>query len=122
MRNARSLLANECTSLKVGLSAITTNFQVGLLSILRHHWHFPLNIGAAFVEDFGLEFFGGGFGGFAVGVGHGFGVAEGHAGGSAEDFADGPGAVFVGEEDFAVALFFGAIIPAAQEREVVAEE
>jgi hypothetical protein len=68
----------------------------------------------AFVKDFGFEFFGGGFGGFAVGVGHGFGVAENHAGGSAEDFADGPGAVVVGEKDFAVALLFGAIVPTAE--------
>ena len=74
------------------------------------------------MEDFGFEFFRGGFGGFAVGFGHGFGVAEGLARGSAEDLADGQGAIVVGEEDFADALFFGAIVPAAEEREVVAEE
>ena len=74
------------------------------------------------MEDFGFEFFRGGFGGFAVGLCHGFGVADDHAGGAAKDLADGPGVVFVGEEDFADALFFGAIVPAAEEREVVAEE
>jgi hypothetical protein len=87
-------------------------------AILRHHWHSSFDVGAAFVEDLGFC----GFGGFAVGFGHRFGVADDHAGGAAEDFADGPGVVVVGEEDFADALFFGAVVPAAEEGEVVAEE
>ena len=63
-----------------------------------------------------------GFGGFAVCFGHGFGVAEGHSGGSAEDAADRPFVSIVGEEDFSGALLFGAIVPAAEEGEMIAEE
>ena len=74
------------------------------------------------MEDFGFDIFGGGFCGFAVGFGHGFRVAESHAGGSAEDAADGPSAVVVGEKDFAGALFFRAIVPAAEEGKMIAEE
>src|ERR1019366_7782976 len=43
------------------------------------------------------------------------------AGGAAEDAADGPGGIFAREEDFADALFFRAVAPAAQQREVVGE-
>ena len=61
----------------------------------------------------------------ATGFGRGFGVTEGDAGGGVEDAADGPsgfvGRVFSWEEDFAGALLFGAIVPAAEEGEVVGE-
>ena len=35
---------------------------------------------------------------------------------------DGPCAVVVGEEEFSVALLFGAEVPAAEEREMIAEK
>ena len=63
-----------------------------------------------------------GFGGVALGFGHGFGVADDHACGASQDFADGPGAVFVGEEDFADALLLGTVVPAAEQGEVVAQK
>jgi hypothetical protein len=60
-----------------------------------------------------------------MGFGRGFGVAEGDAGGGVEDAADGPGGfirrVFSWEEDFAGSLLLRAIVPAAEEREVVGE-
>ena len=62
------------------------------------------------------------FGRVAVGLGHGFRVAEDGAGGAAQNPADGPCAVVVGKEDFADALLFGAIVPAAQQGEMVAQE
>ena len=68
----------------------------------------------------------------AVGFGDGGGVAKGHASCAVEDATDGPGWFFervfagekgfgLGEEDFAGALFFGAVVPAAEEGEMVAE-
>ena len=105
---------------------------MGLAAALEGGWFvedgdFAFDVGAAGVEDFGaggLEF---GLGGVALGevavcVGHRFGIAESGAGGGVEDAADGPLVVDVGEEDFAGALLFGAVIPAAEEREMVAEE
>ena len=82
--------------------------------------------GAVGVEGFGAGGFWCGIGGVAggevaLGFGHGFGIAEGHACGSAQDAADGPGGIFAREEDFADALFFRAVVPAAQQREVVGE-
>ena len=68
-------LSEHFIAWKVTSSATTTNFRARLLSILRQDWHDSFDVGAAFVEDFGFEFFGGGFGGFAVGFGHGFGIA-----------------------------------------------
>ena len=70
------------------------------------------------MEDFSLC----GFCGFAVGVGHGFGVANDHAGGASENFADRPCAVFVGDKEFADALLLGAIVPAAEQGEMIAQE
>jgi hypothetical protein len=82
---------------------------------------FALHAFAAGVEDSGLE----GFCGFAgffsfYGIG-GSGWAEDDAGCSVEDAADGPAAIGIREEDFAGALLFRAVIPAAEERERVAE-
>ena len=63
----------------------------------------------------------------ALSVGDGFGVAERHAGGPVEDAADRPcsffwvGALSLWEEDFAGALLLGAVVPAAEEGEAVAE-
>ena len=74
------------------------------------------------MEHAGLEGFCCGFGRVALGFGHGFGVSDDHAGGATKDFADGPGAVFVGDEDFADALLLGAVVPAAQQGEVVAQK
>ena len=71
--------------------------------ILWRHRHNSFDLGAAFVQDCGFCR----FGRVALGFGHGFGVAEDHAGGAAEDFADGPGAVFIGKEDFADGCFSG---------------
>ena len=93
---------------------------------------FAFDVRPACVEDLGaggLEFGLGGvaLGEVALGVGHGFGVAQCGAGGAVEDAADGPccqisrSAIHVGEEDFAGALFLGAVVPAAEEREVVAQ-
>jgi len=78
------------------------------------------------VEDLCFDLLGGGFCGVALGFGHRFGIADNHAGCASEDLSDGPGAfvasVFVGEEDLADALLLGAIVPAAEEGEVVAQE
>lgn len=66
----------------------------------------------------------------ALGVGDRFGVAERHAGCSVQNTADGPnsfvaafcvGALEFREKDFAGALLFGAVVPAAEEGEMVAQ-
>ena len=72
---------------------------------------------ATCVDDLGLE----DFCGFAVDGRDGCGWAQDDAGGSVEDAADGPRPIGIGEEDFAGALLFGAVVPAAEEGEVVAE-
>ena len=76
------------------------------------------------MEDFGFDVFGGGFCRVALGFGHGLEIADDHAGCASEDLSDGPrafvAAVFVGEEDLADALLFGAVVPAAEKGEVIA--
>lgn len=71
----------------------------------------------AFVDDFGLEV----FEGLAVDRRSGGGWTEDDAGGSVEDAANGPGMVGIGKGDFAGALLFGTVVPAAEEGEVVAD-
>jgi hypothetical protein len=79
---------------------------------------FALDSFSARVDGFGLE----GFCALAVDCRGGGRWAEDDSCGTVEDAADGPGVVGIWEEDFALALLFGAVVPAAEEREVVAQE
>ena len=93
-----------------------------LCGVSRHDRDGAFDVGAAGVEGAGFELFCGGLGGVALDFGEEFGFAEDGAGGAAEDAADGPAAVVVGEEDFAGALLLWTVVPAAEEREMIAEE
>ena len=61
-------------------------------------------------------------GGVAIGLLHGFRIAENGAGGATENAANGPGAIRMRQEELAFALLFRAIVPAAQQGEMIGKE
>src|ERR1039458_3990392 len=125
-------LSVKCKSVEGSVSVWAMWFAAALgggwtVGILFDDGDGALYIGATGVEGFGaagfLGFVGGvAGGGVEWGLGKCFGVAEEYAGGSVEDAADGPcrlaGGIFPWEKDFAGALLLGAVVPAAEQRQV----
>jgi hypothetical protein len=56
-----------------------------------------------------------------LGIGGGLRFAEGDAGCGVKEAADGPGRIFARQKDLTRALLLRAVVPAAEEREVIGE-
>src|SRR6266851_1344906 len=89
-----------------------------LLCSLADNRHNSLHVCSALVQNPHLGF----FRGLALCLCHGLGIADHHAGSPAQNAPHRPAPIRIGKEDLAHALLLRSVVPASQQREMVAQD